>query len=149
MIDKVILDKISSYIEYRYRSLHETKLKLRQLKLSDAEQTEIIAYLLEKGFLDEDKFITAFVRGKFFHKYWGKQKIRYGLSYHQVSQEIVEKIISREISSEDYERTILRLISKKIGGQNPSELTQLKKYQVSQYLISHGFSYEEFTKYLS
>ena len=48
---------------------------------------KILDYLIEEDFLNESRYVEAFVRGKFIIKNWGKNKIKMGLMAKRVFDE--------------------------------------------------------------
>lgn len=146
MVNQKILDKIALFINYRDRSIYETTQKLNSLDIPEDSQAEIIEYLISEGYINEKRFVVSFVRGKFFHKHWGRRKIRYGLLRHRIPAEYIEEVINQEIDPQDYHETILRLIKKKVGKVENFSKTDIT--QALYYLLSHGFDYEDVITYL-
>jgi regulatory protein len=73
-LDANIQGKIMKYCAYQDRSISEVIDKLYKLEVWKEEHDKYINYLIDNLFLDEIRFTTSFVRGKFRIKHWGKQK---------------------------------------------------------------------------
>ncbi|NJN41004.1 MAG: RecX family transcriptional regulator [Flammeovirgaceae bacterium] len=129
--------KIVRYCAYQERSHRQVKEKLYGYGLWKSQVDEIIAYLIEEKFLNEERFARTFAGGKFRIKKWGKIKITRGLESHGLSSNCIKLGLS-EIDKEDYQKTLKTLLRKKmseIGTSNPYVL----KHQLSQFLIRKGF----------
>lgn len=75
-IDPRILDKVYRYCAYQDRCTSEVREKLRKFELSGTEIAATIDMLREENYLDDQRYVEAYVRGKLRIKKWGKQKIR-------------------------------------------------------------------------
>lgn len=132
-----ILQKIRSWCAYQERSQQEVRVKLHKYQLLVAEREEIIANLIDEGFLNEERFAKAFVRGKFKIKHWGLAKIKLELKKHNISDYILQKAI-KEIEADDYVTTIDKLIEKKMRNLKPMNGSQ-KSASLFRYLYSKGY----------
>ena len=79
------LQKLKHYCAYQERCHSEAIQKLYDLGVRKADHAEIIATLIEEGYLNEERFAIAFARGRFRLKQWGRVKIKYELKQKQVS----------------------------------------------------------------
>lgn len=64
---------------YQERSLFDVEQRLEAWGLKKSRWDEVIDALLKDDFLNEERYIEAYVRGKFFSKKWGRNKIILGL----------------------------------------------------------------------
>ncbi|MCX6286745.1 MAG: regulatory protein RecX [Bacteroidetes bacterium] len=107
-----ILEKIRHFCSYRERSEKETELKLKAMQLPTAGIRGIIVQLREEGFISDERFARAFVRGKWRVNRWGMKRITFELR----SKRIPEKLISlalMEIDEDAYREVLERVIWKK------------------------------------
>ena len=77
--------KIQSFCAYQERCQKEVREKLKSLHTNSLEAEQIIAELIEENFLNEQRFASAFARGKFRIKKWGRKKIESKLKFKEVS----------------------------------------------------------------
>ena len=138
--------KLVNYCVYQDRCHAEVEQKMREFVLIPEAKEEIILYLLKENYLNEERFVRSYIRGKFNIKHWGKTKIK----MHLKQKGITEKLITRcydEIDEDDYIRTIQRLYE-----NYESRLTGLKDYQKKsktiKYLLGRGFEYESILQVL-
>ena len=95
-------------------------------------------------YLNEERFTRSYIRGKFYMKSWGKNKIKNHLKFKGVTPKLIESCWD-EIDEEDYQKTLERLWEKYY-----STLKGLKEYQkkmkTTKYLMTRGFDYQEILK---
>jgi len=107
-----ILEKIRNFCSYRERSEKEAEIKLKLLKVPSARIRDILQQLREEGFLSDDRFARAFVRGKWRVNHWGKTRITFELR----SKRMPEKLIStalEEINQDVYMEILREMLRKK------------------------------------
>ena len=68
--------KLVNYCVYQDRCHAEVEQKMREFVLIPEAKEEIILYLLKENYLNEERFTRSYIRGKFYIKSWGKNKIK-------------------------------------------------------------------------
>ena len=96
-----IQGKLEYYCAYQERCYKEVEEKLYSFKISAAEKEEILIYLIENNFINEERFAQSFVRGKHNYKFWGKSRIINELKFRNVSSRIIETAL-KEIPEATY-----------------------------------------------
>ncbi|MDD4922436.1 MAG: regulatory protein RecX, partial [Bacteroidales bacterium] len=86
--------------------------KTARFELSKDEELKLIQRLQQEGFLDEKRYIRAFVSDRFRFNKWGRIKIRYLLRQKGVSAELIEEGLEA-IPEEDYQEMLLTLLKQK------------------------------------
>ncbi|TVR90358.1 MAG: RecX family transcriptional regulator [Saprospirales bacterium] len=132
-----LIKKLCAYCAYRDRSELEVVRKLRTLNASESQIPRVIQFLRDEKFLDQRRFVSSYVRGKFFQNKWGRHKIYQGLK----AQKIPEKMIVRalnEIPSQEYLETMRELSQKKWESLPGLPRSEARK-KVYQYLLSKGY----------
>ncbi len=132
------INKAARFCAYQERSELEVRKKLKGRITNPAIIEEIIERLTDEGFLNEDRFTDAFVKGKFFQKNWGKIKIRFALRSHAISEEKINESLERLIPAKAYEETVNDLITSKINRTKEKSPLKLKG-KVFQHLAGKGF----------
>jgi regulatory protein len=84
---------------------------MREFLLIPEAKEEILLYLIKENFLNEERFAKSYVRGKFYIKKWGKNKIKLNLLQKGISEKLILKSFS-EINQEDYVKELKLLIEK-------------------------------------
>lgn len=129
--------RAARYCAYQERSQYETHQKLRSWGLSSDEADEVIAWLIEENFINEERFAKAYAGGKFRIKSWGRVKIMAGLKKHQISPYCVRSALS-EIDEAAYLQTLKHLGQTKMN-QLAAEAPLQRKRKVYDYLLGKGF----------
>ncbi|MDC8098909.1 regulatory protein RecX [Chryseobacterium rhizosphaerae] len=133
--------KLVNYCVYQDRCHAEVEQKMREFLLIEEAKEEIILYLLKENYLNEERFTRSYIRGKFYIKHWGKNKIKLNLKQKQISEKLINMCFD-EIYEDDYVKTITRIYEDYFSKQ-----TGLKEYQrkskTIKYLMSRGFEYEK------
>lgn len=88
-----ITQKLESFCAYRERCTNEIIQKLWTLQVPKEEHDNYIAYLIEQNFLNESRYIAAFVRGKSNIKKWGKNKIVQALQAKNIPAEKIKNAL--------------------------------------------------------
>lgn len=135
-----IKKKLADYCVYQDRSHYEVEQKLKELRtLNEDERGEILIWLIQNNFLNEERFSKSYARGKFYQKKWGKNKIKQGLKQKRIPTNLIDKGIE-EINEDDYKSTLMELTEKKWNIIRESEV-YLKKKKIYNYLLQKGYEY--------
>ena len=89
------------YCAYQERCYKEVEEKLYSFSVNSSEKEEILTYLIENNFINEERFAQSFVRGKHNYKFWGKNRITQELKFRDISSRIITEALS-EIPTETY-----------------------------------------------
>ncbi|MGZ8511526.1 MAG: regulatory protein RecX [Chitinophagaceae bacterium] len=134
------LQKLKHYCAYQERCHSEVKEKLYNFGVRKNDHDEIIAALIEKDYLNEERFAIAFAGGKFRMKKWGRVKIKYELKQKQVSEYSIKKAL-RQIKDEEYLAVLKKLVDEKYSLLNDEQYLVRKK-KTMDYLAQRGFESE-------
>lgn len=102
-----------SYCSKMERSEFDVKKKMAPWGLSTADVTSIIEKLEDYGFIDSQRYVMSYVRGKFNYNKWGKTKIRYNLSLRGFKDSVIDKTFEEFFSTVDYEKIIEEQLQQK------------------------------------
>ena len=105
---------------------------------------EILLYLMQENYLNEERFARSYIRGKFYMKSWGRNKIRNHLKFKGVPEKLINSCFD-EIEDIDYQKTLLKLYEKYTSALKGLQPYQ-KKSKTIKYLLSKGFEYEVITE---
>ena len=106
-----IKHKLEYYCSYQDRCHKEVEDKLYSFSVSQSEKDEILTYLIENNFINEERFAQSFVRGKHNYKFWGKNRIVNELKFRNISSRIIT-IALKEIPEETYLENFHQLAEK-------------------------------------
>jgi len=129
---------IVRYCNYQERCHQEVRNKLYELGAKTPEVEQLIAVLIEKNLLNEERYARAFARGKFSLKKWGKQKIVQQLKLHKISGFCIRKAI-QEIDPGMYYDTLTRLAERKWEELAGEKNQFIRKNKTWRYLVQKGY----------
>jgi len=86
--------------------------KTEKFELSLEEKAQLIERLQNEKFLDEKRYVRAFVRDRFRFNKWGRIKIRYMLRQKGIASDLIDEGIEA-IPEEDYIDMLLTLLKQK------------------------------------
>jgi regulatory protein len=132
------LQKIGQFCAYQERNHNEVKEKLYSYGLYKDQVEELISKLIQENFLNEERYAIAYAGGKFRAKDWGKNKIKYGLKQHQVSDYCIKKAL-KTIDDEEYVKTLQKLYAAKEKILKSEKNIFIKKRKIQQYLMQKGY----------
>lgn len=119
----------------------EVEQKMRDFLLIPEAKDEIILYLINENYLNEERFTRSYIRGKFNIKNWGRNKIRMHLKQKGISEKLISKCMD-EIDESDYEKLIVRIWENYYSKQKAAKEYE-KKLKTTRYLLSRGFEYQK------
>ncbi len=136
-----LLEKLRYFCGYQERSKKQVLLKMKALDCPEEWQESIIITLEEDNFLNQDRYKTAFVKGKSTVKGWGPNKIGAHLQFE--TGENVE--VTAFLHPEDFQKALQKLkkdMEKKLAQlkakSDPDTMGKLMRFA-----LSRGFSFED------
>lgn len=140
-----IIFKLEAFCAYQERCTQEVRTKLERLGADESLSKEVIKYLKDSRFLDEKRFVEAYVQGKLRIKKWGRQKIKAALFQKRIDAKLIQEGIYAFISDEEYQLVMESLIERKNRELSSEKNPQIKKQKLMRFLLSRGFQYDEFS----
>lgn len=136
-----IREKLAKYCAYQDRCHWEVENKLNEFQLIPEAKDEIIIYLIQNNFLNEERFAKSFVRGKFNQKNWGRIKIKSELKKRKIPAKMIESAL-KEIDEDQYLSTLVELFEKKKNSLKSERESLKKKFKIQNFLLQKGFERE-------
>jgi regulatory protein len=140
------MSNLLKYCATQERCHQDIRTKLIQHQVYGDILEDIIATLITEGFLNEERYAKAYVRGKYRMNKWGRVKILQGLKQKQISSYCIKKGM-KEIDEVEYNANLIRLIEKKIP-QIKAKNTYEKRSKLSSYLLQKGYHYYEMKEFM-
>lgn len=113
---------------------------MRDYLLIPEAKEEIMLYLMKENYLNEERFTRSYIRGKFYMKSWGRNKIRNHLKFKGISEKLINSCFD-EIEEQDYDVTLQKIYLSYFAKQKGLKDYQKKSKSVK-YLLTRGFEYE-------
>jgi regulatory protein len=133
-------NKLEYYCAYQDRCHQEVYQKMFSFSLNTYEKEELMVYLIENNFLNEERFAQSFTRGKHNYKKWGKVRIVNELKFRNISSTII-KIALNEINDSLYLETFEELANKHWESISESNFMKKRK-KFCDYFIRKGWENE-------
>ena len=132
-----VLDKMAKYCAYQERCVKDVRDKLKTFDILEEEKVKIIDYLLDNGFVNDERFAKSFVRGKVNQSGWGVNKIRFHLIQKGIDKEVIDEALG-QTDEEAYRQRLIDIIKTKyktIKADSDFE----KKRKLAAYAMQKGF----------
>ncbi|MGE5356206.1 MAG: regulatory protein RecX [Deltaproteobacteria bacterium] len=139
-IKEKIYRKMVKYCAYQDRCHSDVMKKMSELKTDDEIAEEVIVKLIEEGYLNEERFVRSFIRGKFRINKWGKIKIRAELKLNNVNEKLISDCMS-EIDENEYKATLKQLLETKLKSLKPLEKYKIRN-KLKSYVWGRGYDPE-------
>lgn len=122
--------------------------KVQEWGLTAEEAARLVGYLTAEKYLDEARYVHAFINDKFTYQHWGKVKIAYALRMKGIEDSLIEENMDEIIDPEDYLETCISLVQTKIKGME-LPLSQADRAKVFRFAAQRGFESSVITKAIS
>ena len=132
-----VLDKMAKYCAYQERSVKDVTEKLKTYDISPKDKEEILHYLTDNRFVNDERFAKSFVRGKINQSGWGLNKIRFHLTQKGIAKEIIEEAL-QGADEAAYRRRLVEVLAAKaktVKAANDFE----KKRKLAAFALQRGF----------
>ena len=132
-----VLDKLAKYCAYPERCLKDVVDKMKAFDLNEDDKKEILNYLIDNRFVDNERFARSFVRGKVNQSGWGVNKIRFHLLQKGIEKSIIDEAL-QGLDDENYRQRLCDILKSKlktVKAENDFE----KRRKLAAYAIQKGF----------
>lgn len=135
-----IKQKLVNYCVYQDRCHKEVEEKMRDFLLIPEAKDEILLYLIKENYLNEERFTRSYIRGKFYVKHWGRQKIKLQLKMKGISEKLIQNCMD-EIYDDDYIKQI-KIFAEKLLPTYKDLNDFQRKNKLIRFLVTKGYEYE-------
>ena len=132
-----VLDKMAKYCAYQERCVKDVRDKLKTFDIPQKEKDEILDYLLDNRFVNDERFAKSFVRGKVNQSGWGVNKIRFHLIQKGIDKDIIEEALG-QTDEEVYRQRLIEILKTKAKTVKASSDFE-KKRKLAAYAMQKGF----------
>ena len=126
------LNRAAAYCSQAERATQEVLQKLESWEVSDEDAARILEFLRKERFLDEQRYVHAFVNDKFTYERWGRIKIVYALRAKGVTGAVVTNTLDDVIDPDQYVETLTDLLRAKMRGMKtplaPNDRAKLYRF---------------------
>ena len=114
----------------------EIREKLRRKALSTNEINKIIEFLVERKFIDNERYARSFTNDKVRFAGWGRNKIRQALAMKRIPEQYVTDAL-KQIDTDEYNNSLFRAASAKARYLNLTVNDDRAK--LYRHLLSRGY----------
>lgn len=132
-----VLDKMAKYCAYQERCVKDVKDKLKTFDIPEKAKEEILEYLIDNRFVDNERFVRSFVRGKVNQSGWGLNKIRFHLMQKGIAKELIDEAL-RQTDEEVYRQKLIAILKTKAKTVKAASDYE-KKRKLAAYAMQKGF----------
>src|SRR5690554_3041375 len=134
-------EKLMSFCSKKERCRSDIEKKMYNWDISSEKTDEIIQQLIDEGFLNDERYIEAFIRGKYFYNKWVRVKIRYNLKLKGFKESDINPALDTFFNSVDYHGMICDQLTKKNKSIKVEDEYQ-RKSKLIQFGQSRGYETE-------
>lgn len=132
------LNRAAAYCSQAERAPQDVAEKLQSWEVEESDAERIMEFLRKERFLDESRFVHAFINDKFTYERWGKIKIVYALRQKGMTGSIVQNMLEDVIDEEKYLETLTDLLQSKMRGMK-LPLEQKDRAKLYRFAAQRGF----------
>ena len=132
-----VLDKMAKYCAYQERCVKDVKDKLKTYDIPQESKGEILDYLLDNRFVNDERFARSFVRGKLNQSGWGVNKIRFHLMQKGIDKDTIDEALG-QTDEEVYRQRLIDILkakSKTVKAETDFE----RKRKLAAFAMQKGF----------
>ena len=144
MTKEQILIKLTALCAKSEYCIFDIKSKMNRWEIDDEMQDSIIEYLLKERYIDETRYVKAFIKNKAIYNKWGKYKIEQALHYKHISKELYAPYLD-DINIDESNDILVSLLKQKyktVKGDCEYE----KKGKLIRFALQRGFPYDQIQK---
>ena len=136
-MNDILLNKAATYASRCEHCESEVREKLLIWGGTSEETDEIIAYLIEERYIDNQRYANSYAKDKFRFNHWGKYKISMMLRSKGIESETIEEALD-QIDEEEYLEKLQQILRDKLRSLKYSSEYE-KKGKLFKFAQSRGF----------
>ena len=117
--------------------MKDVRDKLKTFEIPEEEKAKILDYLLDNRFVNDERFVKSFVRGKVNQSGWGVNKIRFHLIQKGIDKDIIEEALG-QTDEEAYRQRLIEILKTKAKTVKADSDFE-KKRKLAAYAMQKGF----------
>ena len=118
----------------------EMRDKMRRWELDETVQNRIVTRLVKERYVDDERYVRAFVKDKIRYNKWGRRKVQQALWMKHIDNDTQQRVLD-EIDEKEYLdvlRPLLKQKRKSIKADSDYELNQ----KLVRFALSRGFTFD-------
>lgn len=135
------LQSLMRFCAYRERAEYEVHQRAVQLGMLPAQIKSAMATLKEEGFLNQERFLRAYVHDKRTFQGWGPYKIQAHLRHYDIPNADIQQALD-EVSPEFWMTSLQKLVHQKTS-LPPEDWDVVQRQKMFRWLYGRGFSSDQ------
>jgi regulatory protein len=135
------LQSLMRFCAYRERAEYEVHQRAVQLGMLPAQIKSAMATLKEEGFLNQERFLRAYVHDKRTFQGWGPYKIQAHLRHYDIPNADIQQALD-EVSPEFWMTSLQKLVKQK-NSLPPEDWDVVHRQKMFRWLYGRGFSSDQ------
>ena len=118
----------------------EMRDKMRRWELDETVQNRIVTRLVKERYVDDERYVRAFVKDKIRYNKWGRRKVQQALWQKHIDADVQQQVLD-EIDEKEYLdilRPLLKQKRKSIKAESDYELNQ----KLIRFALGRGFGFD-------
>jgi regulatory protein len=136
-MNDILLNKAATYASRCEHCESEVREKVLTWGGTIEEADEIIVYLIEERYIDNQRYANSYAKDKFRFNHWGKYKISMMLRSKNIESEFIEEALD-QIDDEEYLDKLQQILRDKLRSLKYSSEYE-KKGKLFKFAQSRGF----------
>lgn len=132
-----VLDKMAKYCAYQERCIKDVVEKLKTFDLPENEREDILNYLIDNRFVNNERFAMSFVKGKVNQSGWGLNKIRFHLMQKGIDKALIDETL-QTFDDEAYRQRLMEVLQAKAKTVKAASDFE-KKRKLAAFAMQRGF----------
>jgi len=142
---KETISRLKKLCSKKEKCIKDIKKKLEEWNINDSDISEIVEILIKENYINEERYVKAYINDKVKFEKWGKNKIIYELRKKGIDENLIHKIIN-SYDNEEYYKNLKEIIEKK--RKILKDDTYENRRKLIRYLYSKGYSIDDINKFI-
>ena len=118
---------------------HDLLEKMRRWQMSDEAQARVMQRLVSERYVDDERYVRAFVRDKIRYNKWGRRKVEQALWQKRIDEDIRQQVLD-EVDDEEY-LSVLRPLLKQKRRSTKAESDYELNQKLVRFALGRGYTY--------
>lgn len=135
------LSRLQTLCSRQEKCSYDVMEKMRSWGLPEADQELVLKQLIDEGFLNDTRYIRAYIRDKHRYSKWGRNKISFMLRRKRLDDSLVREVFSELEEEFDWNQLIRSELEKKMRSLSARNNWELQA-KLLRFAASRGFDME-------
>lgn len=134
----IVDNKLMKYVLFKKRTCEEVRLKCKKLAYTEEYTEEVLAYLQEAGYIDDDLYVQKYIQFLVRLKKCSVWEMKMDLLRRGIAEDTIEKYMTNDLYKHEIE-SAMELAEKKYRSEENID-------KVKRYLMNKGYLHSSVSK---